>query len=64
MPPENQRITELMAEIESMALKRRQAEQDLFQLEADTTVRNSEIKNLEVYFLIRIYNTCDSLFFD
>lgn len=27
---------------------RRKAEQDLFQLEADTLVKNSEIKNLEV----------------
>lgn len=27
---------------------RRKDEQDLFQIEADTTVKNSEIKNLEV----------------
>lgn len=27
---------------------KRKAEQDLFQLEADTLVKNSEIKNLEV----------------
>ncbi|KAI1726975.1 cytoskeletal-regulatory complex EF hand domain-containing protein [Ditylenchus destructor] len=44
-------IIELTEEIEKILENRRQAEQDLFQLEADTTVKNSEIKNLEIELL-------------
>lgn len=44
----NPKIVELKAEIEKVLEERRAAERDLAQLEADTTVKNSEIKNLEV----------------
>lgn len=55
MPPKNSRIDELNAEIEKTLENRRQAEQELFQLEADTTVKNSEIKNLEVIRVVFLY---------
>jgi len=46
--PPNPRVQELNSEIETLLESRRKDEQDLFQIEADTTVKNSEIKNLEV----------------
>lgn len=48
----NFRIDELNAEIERTLANRRIAEQELFQLEADTTIKNSEIKNLEVSLIV------------
>lgn len=41
-------MTELNAEIEEVQQKRRKAEEDLFQAEADLKVKNSEIRNLEI----------------
>ncbi|CAK5088326.1 unnamed protein product [Meloidogyne enterolobii] len=49
--PENPRVQELTASIESMQQKRRKAEEDLFQAEADLKVKNSEVKNLEIELL-------------
>uniref|UniRef100_A0A183BM78 ABC transmembrane type-1 domain-containing protein n=1 Tax=Globodera pallida TaxID=36090 RepID=A0A183BM78_GLOPA len=46
-----QRVMELNAEIEQIQQGRRQAEQDLFQAEADMKVKNSEIRNLEIELL-------------
>jgi TolA-binding protein len=44
----NPRVQELNSEIEKIQENRREAERDLAQLEADTTIKNSEIKNLEI----------------
>nr|CAD2175049.1 unnamed protein product [Meloidogyne enterolobii] len=49
--PENPRVQELTASIECMQQKRRKAEEDLFQAEADLKVKNSEVKNLEIELL-------------
>ncbi|KAL3109878.1 hypothetical protein niasHT_019909 [Heterodera trifolii] len=46
-----QRVMELNTEIEQIQQRRRQAEQDLFQAEADMKVKNSEIRNLEIELL-------------
>lgn len=48
---ENPRAQELSASIEDMQQKRRKAEEDLFQAEADLKVKNSEVKNLEIELL-------------
>uniref|UniRef100_A0A7E4VA08 Epidermal growth factor receptor substrate 15-like 1 n=1 Tax=Panagrellus redivivus TaxID=6233 RepID=A0A7E4VA08_PANRE len=44
----NPRVRELNEEIETIIANRRQADQDLAQLEADITVKNSTVKNLEI----------------
>jgi len=49
--PHNPRVQKLNSEIDSLLESRRKDEQDLFQIEADTTVKNSEIKNLEIELL-------------
>jgi len=60
MPTENPKVTHLVAEINSMTSKRRHTEQVLFQIEADTTIKNSEIKNLEIE-LLSLNSTCKQL---
>lgn len=48
MVPSSPRIDELNEEISQLREERRKAEQDLLQLDADTSVKNTEIKNAEI----------------
>lgn len=45
---ENEELDALQREVEKLIMERREADQEIVQLEADMTVKNSEIKNLRV----------------
>lgn len=49
MPTGNEELDALLREVEKLILDRREADQEIVQLEADMTVKNSEIKNLKVF---------------
>ncbi|VDK74361.1 unnamed protein product, partial [Gongylonema pulchrum] len=44
----SEELDALQREVEKLILERREADQQIVQLEADMTVKNSEIKNLKV----------------
>lgn len=48
VPTGNEELDALLREVEKLILERREADQEIVQLEADMTVKNSEIKNLKV----------------
>ncbi|MCP9262050.1 Epidermal growth factor receptor substrate 15-like 1 [Dirofilaria immitis] len=47
-PTGNEELDALLFEVEKLILDRREADQEIVQLEADMTVKNSEIKNLKI----------------
>lgn len=47
----NEELDALQREVDKLVLERREADQAIVQLEADMTVKNSEIKNLKVTHL-------------
>uniref|UniRef100_A0A915PSJ8 Epidermal growth factor receptor substrate 15 n=1 Tax=Setaria digitata TaxID=48799 RepID=A0A915PSJ8_9BILA len=48
VPTGNEELDALIREVEKLILDRREADQEIVQLEADMTVKNSEIKNLKI----------------
>ncbi|CAG9529835.1 unnamed protein product [Cercopithifilaria johnstoni] len=60
LPTGNEELDELLREIEKLILDRREADQEIVQLEADMTVKNSEIKNLKIE-LTTLENTVTQL---
>ncbi|VDK84361.1 unnamed protein product [Onchocerca ochengi] len=48
VPTGNEELDALLREVEKLILERREADQEIVQLEADMTVKNSEIKNLKI----------------
>uniref|UniRef100_A0AAF5RVY0 EF hand family protein n=2 Tax=Wuchereria bancrofti TaxID=6293 RepID=A0AAF5RVY0_WUCBA len=48
VPTGNEELDALLREVEKLILDRREADQEIVQLEADMTVKNSEIKNLKI----------------
>uniref|UniRef100_A0A0R3RPU0 Epidermal growth factor receptor substrate 15-like 1 n=1 Tax=Elaeophora elaphi TaxID=1147741 RepID=A0A0R3RPU0_9BILA len=60
VPTGNEELDALLLEVEKLILDRREADQEIVQLEADMTVKNSEIKNLKIE-LTTLENTVTQL---
>ncbi|KAL3994770.1 Cytoskeletal-regulatory complex EF hand family protein [Acanthocheilonema viteae] len=60
IPTGNEELDALLREVEKLILDRREADQEIVQLEADMTVKNSEIKNLKIE-LTTLENTVTQL---
>ncbi|EFO26685.2 EF hand family protein, partial [Loa loa] len=59
-PTGDEELDTLLREVEKLILDRREADQEIVQLEADMTVKNSEIKNLKIE-LTTLQNTVTQL---
>lgn len=49
----NEELDAIQRDIRNLIDERREADQAVVQLEADMTIKNSEIKNLQAYFFAR-----------